>query len=194
MKIHCATTNAGKLREFALAAGAGVEIAPVLLTGEPPEETGATFEENAALKAEYYSRQCEGLLFAEDSGLEVDALGGAPGIYSARFSPEGTDAANNALLLERLRGAVDRRARYVCAIAVAERGVSLAAFRGTVEGEMLAAPRGDGGFGYDPLFFYRPFGLTFAEVTKERKFEVSHRRRALDALFAWLRTRAALPE
>lgn len=186
IRLYCATTNPGKLREFALAAGPDIEI--VALTAKnPPEETGATFEENAAQKAVHYSRQVDGLLFAEDSGLAVDALDGAPGIYSARFSPASTDDANNAHLLKRLANERNRRARYVCAIAVAHRGRNLAVFRGEVEGEILTAPRGTGGFGYDPLFFYPAFDATFAEISKERKFEVSHRRRALDQMLHWLR-------
>lgn len=189
MTLYCATTNAGKLREFALAAGRGFEIAAIF-PGAPPEETGVTFEENAALKAAYYSQRAEGWLFAEDSGLEVTALDGAPGIHSARFSPEGSDASNNALLLSRLSGITDRRARYVCAIAVARAGEVKTTFRGTVEGEILLEPRGTGGFGYDPLFYYPPFEAGFGEVAAERKFEVSHRRRALDAMFAWLATAA----
>lgn len=207
MKLYCATTNAGKLREFRLAAGLGVEIATLNLTGiAAPEETGATFEENASLKALYYARYApsDGLLFAEDSGLEVDALGGAPGIYSARFAgADATDRANNERLLERLAGQANRRARYVCVIAVAPalapalapapapapapvRGIQ-AVFRGEMEGEILTAARGVGGFGYDPLFYYPPFACTLAEVATERTFECSHRRRALDQLFAWLR-------
>jgi XTP/dITP diphosphohydrolase len=186
MKIYCATTNPGKLREFRLAAGSGIEIeATGFGTIAAPEETGATFAENAALKAAYYSRFVDGLLFAEDSGLEVRALGGAPGIYSARWA--GSDAANNhRLMAEMGRNPEDRAARYVCVIAVAQQGEVLASFEGTVEGEIAASPRGDGGFGYDPLFWYPPFGATFAEVTTERKFEVSHRRKALDRLFEWL--------
>lgn len=189
MKLYAATTNPGKLREFRLAGGAGIEIvsAPPMT---PPEETGTTFEENAAIKARAYSGGVSGLLFAEDSGLEVAALGGAPGVYSARFAGAGaTDAANNRKLIEALCGASDRRARYVCAIALAERGELLAAFRGEVEGEIVDQPRGTNGFGYDPHFFYPPFGATFAELAPERKFEVSHRRRALDQLFAWLKNR-----
>ncbi|MGH9611862.1 MAG: non-canonical purine NTP pyrophosphatase, partial [Bryobacteraceae bacterium] len=116
MRIVCATTNAGKLREFLPSLPATFDLAPLadLNRIEPPEETGKTFEENAILKAIYYSRGTTELLFAEDSGLEVDALDKAPGVYSARFSgPDATDEANNALLLERLRGVENRAARYV---------------------------------------------------------------------------------
>lgn len=188
MKLYVATTNPGKLREFALAAGSEFEITPVD-PSDPPEEDGATFEENASIKAIAYSSRVEGLLFAEDSGLEVAALGGAPGIHSARWA--GGDAANNARLVAELAAQRDRRARYVCVIALAQRGRVLATFRGEVEGEIVSEARGDGGFGYDPHFFYPPFGATFAEVAPERKFGVSHRRKALDGLFAYLRAAAA---
>jgi len=184
MRLWAATTNPGKLREFALASGAEFVIEP-FVGGEAPEETGSTFEENAAIKARTYSARVEGLLFAEDSGLCVDALGGKPGIYSARWA--GDDVANNRKLVESLRGIADRRARYVCAIALAQSGETLATFRGEVEGEIVDRPRGSGGFGYDPHFYYPAFGATFAEIPPERKFEVSHRRRALDRLFEYLR-------
>jgi XTP/dITP diphosphohydrolase len=188
LKLYCATTNAGKLREFRLAAGLGWEIDTLNLAGiAAPEETGDTFEENAILKARHYAAYAPGPLFAEDSGLEVMALGGAPGIYSARFAGEhATDQANNDLLLDRMGDATDRRARYVCALAIVIRGEVAEVFRGEMEGEILPAPRGKAGFGYDPLFYYPPFGLTLAEVDVERTFGESHRRRALDQLFAWL--------
>src|SRR5580704_18924192 len=100
-----------------------VEVLPSLASITPPEETGLTFEENAALKAQYYSKHCDGYLFADDSGLEVDALAGAPGVYSARFAgPHATDAANNQLLIDRMRGVSDRTARFVCVVALAEAG------------------------------------------------------------------------
>ena len=189
MKLYCATTNQGKLREFRLAAGLGFDIETLNLTGVPaPDETGSTFEENAIQKALYYAPHAPGPLFAEDSGLEVTALGGAPGIYSARYAGlAATDDANNQLLMERLAGAPDRRARYVCALAIVSHGQLQGVFRGEMEGEMLETPRGAGGFGYDPFFYYPPFEATLAEVAVERTFTVSHRRRALDELFAWLR-------
>jgi len=189
LKVYCATTNPGKLREFqkALREGFELEPLPALPSIEAPEETGATFEENAALKALYYSKHCEGYLFADDSGLEVDALGGAPGVYSARFAgADATDAANNALLLAKMNGSAERSARFVCVVALAEHGRLVRTFRGEVEGRLLEAPRGTNGFGYDPLFFYPPFGCTFAEVPLERKMEVSHRGKALGALRAYL--------
>lgn len=197
MILYCATTNAGKLREFRLAAetyaGGLVRLEPLPGLDRVPacEESGRTFEENAVQKALYYSRHAPGLLFAEDSGLEVHALGGAPGVFSARFAGAGaTDEANNRLLLERLRGIQDRRARYVCVAAVAEQGRLVRTFRGVVEGRILEEPRGAGGFGYDPLFYYEPFGATFAEVSAERKMTVSHRGRALRELLEWVACRA----
>lgn len=186
MKLWCATTNPGKVREFRLL-GAEVEILPGMEQIDAPVEDGDTFEENAALKAIYYSRHAPGLLFADDSGLEVDALGGEPGVYSARYAGEGaTDALNNALLLRRLESINDRRARFVCVIALAEAGKLIRTFRGTVEGEILRAPRGSGGFGYDPLFFYPPFAQTLAEIPADEKFTVSHRGNALRAMLDWI--------
>jgi len=185
--VYCATGNPGKLREFRLAANqAGIQVEPLpgLASILPCEETGSTFEANAILKAEYYGARAPGWLFADDSGLEVDALGGAPGVYSARFAgPDATDESNNRLLLEKLRGVGDRRARFVCVIALADRGRFCQTFRGTVEGEILGEPRGPNGFGYDPLFYYPPFGCSFGEVAPERKLTVSHRGAALRALF-----------
>jgi XTP/dITP diphosphohydrolase len=191
LKVWCATGNPGKLREFRLAGEVlGIDIEPLagIKSLVAPEETGATFEENARLKAEYYSRFAPGPLFADDSGLEVDALGGAPGVYSARYAgPSATDEANNRLLLERLDGNSNRAARFVCAIALAKGGQAVRTFRGVVEGEILTAPRGPGGFGYDPLFYYPPFGCSFGEVEGEKKFAVSHRGNALRALLEALR-------
>jgi XTP/dITP diphosphohydrolase len=193
MTLYCATTNPGKLREFRLAAkrlGVSVEPVPGFESIEPAEETGATFEENAIQKAVYYSRYAPGPLFADDSGLEIDALGGEPGVRSARFAgPEATDEANNRKALERLAGVAQRSARFVCTIAVAERGAVLATFRGVVEGEMLDAPRGTNGFGYDPLFYYPPFGCTLAQVSAGRKLDVSHRGQALRQLLEWASSR-----
>ncbi len=189
MKLWVATTNTGKLREFQLAAGSGVDILP-FPPSDPPEETGSTFEKNASLKACEYSRRTSGLLAAEDSGIEVEALGGGPGIHSARFSgADATDAGNNRKLIAELSGVADRRARYVAVIAVAENGTLLATFRGEVQGEIVDQSRGSGGFGYDPHFYYPALGRTFAELTPEQKFEVSHRRRAIDQLLAWLKNR-----
>src|SRR5271154_590707 len=160
-----------------------VEPLPDLQTIAPCEETGVTFEENAVQKALYYSQHCDNYLFVDDSGLEVDALGGAPGVYSARFAgPNATDSANNQLLSARMRGITNRTARFVCVVALAKQGRLVHTFRGEVEGRLLEAPRGANGFGYDPLFFYPPFGLSFGEAPIERKMEVSHRAQALRRL------------
>lgn len=190
MILYCATSNPGKLREFRRAAKAGweIEALPGLTAIPAPEETGATFEQNALLKAQYYAGFAgDHPLFAEDSGLEVDALGGAPGVYSARYSgPDATDPGNNALLLERLGHEANRRARYVAVIALVLPWGPARTFRGTVEGEILEAPQGSGGFGYDPLFYYPPFGATFAEVSVEKKQTVSHRGRAVEKMMEFL--------
>lgn len=190
IRLDCATGNAGKLREFRLAAGhAPVEIELLPAYREIPScvEDGATFEENAIRKARHYGVHAPGLLFADDSGLEVDALGGAPGVYSARFAgPHSSDEANNRLLLEKLRGAESRAARFVCAIALVEGERVCGVYRGAVEGFILDDPRGPGGFGYDPLFYYPGFGCTFGEASDERKFSVSHRGQALRAMLRGL--------
>ena len=190
MTVYCATGNPGKLREFRLAAERfGVEIVELADFKQIPacEETGRTFEENAILKARYYGQHAPGRLFADDSGLEVDALDGRPGVVSARYAgPGATDAMNNALLLGNLRGREDRRARFVCVIALVNRGELIRTFRGVVEGEILEEPRGMEGFGYDPLFYYPPYGRSFGEISVEEKMAVSHRGKALTALFRYL--------
>jgi XTP/dITP diphosphohydrolase len=153
----------------------------------PPDETGETFEENAAQKAIYYSRFAGAPVFVDDSGLEVDGLGGAPGVYSARFAgPDASDEANNRLVIEKMRGETNRIARFVCVVALAKQGELIRTFRGEVEGQLLDAPRGSNGFGYDPLFFYPPFGCSFGEVAADRKMQVSHRGRALRAMREYL--------
>jgi XTP/dITP diphosphohydrolase len=182
VRLYCATSNPGKLREFIQIVG-GVQPLDGIADIPVPDETGGTFEENASAKAVYYSRYCDGPLFVDDSGLEVDALSGAPGIYSARFAgPDATDGANNRLVLEKMRGQTNRAARFVCVVALAQRGAWIGTFRGEVEGELLDEQRGGNGFGYDPLFYYPPFGCSFGEVGAERKMEVSHRARALRAM------------
>jgi XTP/dITP diphosphohydrolase len=202
--IYVASSNPGKLRDFAAAASVfGVELA--ILPGLPeipaPDETGATFEANARLKAEAYSRARPGLLvLADDSGLEVDVLHGAPGVRSARYAEdasfvsnqgETTDAQNNLYLLHQLREhAQPWTARYRCVLAVACDGVTLQTAVGAVEGEMIAEPRGTGGFGYDPLFWVPELGKTMAEVDLETKQKLSHRGRALEALLTKIRSSA----
>ena len=150
-----------------------------------PEETGSTFEENAALKALYFATATGMVTIADDSGLEVDVLGGAPGVYSSRYAGrEGDDAANNAKLLAELGDRPDemRGGRFRTAICLASPGDVHLMTTGSVEGRILHAPRGDGGFGYDPLFFHPGFGRAFAELSSEEKASVSHRGQALDDL------------
>jgi len=191
MMLYACSTNLGKLREFALAANEAsfrdltVKPLPGLESKIPsPEEHGTSFEENASAKALYYSVFTSKAVLADDSGLEVDALQGAPGVYSARYAgPNATDEDNNNLLLRELRNATDRHARFVCVLALAQGGRLLTTVRGVVEGRILAAPCGHGGFGYDPLFFYPPLNRSFAELTSQEKFRVSHRGNALRALF-----------
>jgi XTP/dITP diphosphohydrolase len=190
IQLYCATGNPGKLREFHLAARHRPDVRIGLLSDfgrlPPCIETGTTFEENAALKARHYGPYAPGPLFADDSGLEVDALDGAPGVISARFAgPHATDEENNRLLLAKLRGIRERSARFVCVIALLERQ-QIRLFRAAVEGIIAQQPRGSGGFGYDPLFYYPPFACTFGEVPAEQKFTVSHRGQALRAMLAAL--------
>lgn len=190
MTVYCATGNPGKLREFRLAAERfAVEILELPDFKRLPtcEETGRTFEENAILKARYYGQHAPGLLFADDSGLEVDALDGQPGVISARYAgPGATDAMNNTLLVGNMRGREDRSARFVCVIALANCGEMIRTFRSVVEGQLLEAPRGAEGFGYDPLFYFPPYGRSFGEISVDEKMAVSHRGKALTALFRYL--------
>jgi len=165
----------------------GIELLPGFKQLPPALEDGATFEENAIRKALHYSPHTAGLLFADDSGLEVEALGGAPGVYSARFSgPHATDDSNNRLLLEKLCGVANRNARFVCAIALVEGDRVIGVYHGAVEGKILDEPRGAGGFGYDPLFYCPSFGCTFGEATAEQKLSLSHRGQAVRAMLASL--------
>jgi XTP/dITP diphosphohydrolase len=203
LRLYAATTSQGKLRDFRTAAAAhALSIEPLAGIEEiiAPEETGLTFEENARLKAEYYSRFAPGeWVLADDSGLEVDGLHGAPGVRSARFaadagivdSPDANDNAdvwNNLLLLRRLAGAPEemRTARYRCVLAAARDGVVLHTAEGSVEGVILDTPRGTGGFGYDPLFFLPTLDRTMAEIDLETKLSLSHRGRAIAALLPLL--------
>jgi len=187
MKLWCATGNAGKLREFRMAAEHApveIDLLPAYKQLPPCVEDGATFEENAVKKALHYGPHASGLLFADDSGLEVDALGGAPGVYSARFSgPHASDESNNRLLLQRMRGISHRTARFVCLLALSDpQGRIILTARDTVEGRLLRAPRGTNGFGYDPLFLISESGKTTAELPPAEKHRVSHRGKALRAM------------
>ena len=190
-KLLLATTNPGKVREIrALLAGLSIELMTLadVAAIEPPEETGATFADNARLKAYYYARATGLVAVAEDSGLEIDAMDGAPGIHSARFGGEDSTYADKFQLIAAALAKVpdrSRSARFVCALAVADGDRLLFESSGTVDGEIAPGPRGDGGFGYDPIFYYQPFGCTLAEAG-ERKAQVSHRARALKGLQEWL--------
>lgn len=199
-RVLVATSNVGKLRDFAAAGAArAIEIAglPQFDSLPRPAEDQPTFEANARKKAEHYSRCAPGeLVLADDSGLEVEALGGAPGVQSARYAAlAGASAANagdhenNQRLLRELEGVAgrERTARFVCVIAAARNGATLATFRGEARGEILPAPRGRGGFGYDPLFFQPALDKTFAELTLEEKAAVSHRGQAFRKFLEWWR-------
>jgi XTP/dITP diphosphohydrolase len=186
-----ATTNQGKLREIReLLAGIPVRLMTLadVPPAEPPEETGATFEDNARLKAMYYAIHAGIATVAEDSGLEIDALDGAPGVYSARYGGEDSSYPEKFAMIEAALARVPARprtARFVCALALASPTRVLFEARGTVEGEIAREARGADGFGYDPIFFYPPFGSTLAEAGA-RKSEVSHRSRAFRALAKYL--------
>jgi XTP/dITP diphosphohydrolase len=195
-RLAVATTNRGKLREISeLLKGLPFQL--VTLAEWPdvvaPQENGRTFAENARLKALYYAAHTGELTVAEDSGLEIDELGGAPGIESARFGgPDSTYAEKFDLIYRRLRAhgpgdAAGSPARFVCALALARDGRILYETRGVVEGRIAPEPKGTGGFGYDPIFFYPPFGCTLAEAG-DRKAAVSHRSQAFRALRAFLTT------
>jgi len=230
LRLYLASANTGKLREFRAAAAArGIAVEPVPGIQNLPTciEDGATFEGNARKKAVHYSAYADGPVFADDSGICVDALGGAPGIHSARFAgPDAGDAANNQKLLAELRrmetvaaaGACpdvlgDRRtdsalgepsytpaeraqgpaprnrsAHYICIIALAERGAIVTIVEGRADGLIIDEPRGTGGFGYDPYFFFPPLGKTFAELGPEEKSAVSHRGQAFRKLLDYLKS------
>ena len=194
LHLTVASSNPGKLREYrALAASAGASIELALLPnfGALPkfEEAANTFAENAMGKALHYSRFSERPMMADDSGLVVPALGGAPGVRSARYAgPGASDADRIRKLLDAMRGkkGEERRARFVCVVALAERGEPRGVFSASAEGELLDTPRGESGFGYDPIFFFPDLGKTFAEIMPEEKNQRSHRgkafRKALDFL------------
>ena len=197
IELFCATSNPAKQREFQQAAGRDVVI-----RGLPPlpcPEDGETFEENAQAKALCYGRTVASLaseqrreaplVFADDSGLVVEALGGAPGVHSARFAgPNASYRANNALLLEKLKGlpSSERTARFVCCIALTREDHLLEMFRAEAVGFILERPVGEGGFGYDPLFFDPELGKSFAQLAPAEKWRASHRGRAFRKMLAWL--------
>ena len=187
-EILIATNNAGKAKEFeALFAKKGFKVKTLRDFPEIPEveETGVTFEENARLKAETIARRLNMLVLADDSGLKVDALDGAPGVFSARYAGEfKSDAANNAKLMHELTGVSkeERTAQFHCTLALALPGKDSLVVEGEVEGIILTIPKGDNGFGYDPLFFVESKGKTMAELTQEDKNTLSHRAVALEKL------------
>jgi len=199
-RILIATSNPGKLRDFAgAAASLGIVIEPLPNFSSLPAvvEDGLTFEANARKKAEFYSPYAPGeIVLADDSGLEVEALGGAPGVHSARYAADQPhlvgnntdDQANNARLIRELRKIPQnkRTGRFVCVIAAARDGRTLAAFRGQAEGTLLDVPRGSGGFGYDPLFYFPTIQKTFAELTPEEKAQYSHRGKAFREFLGWI--------
>ena len=182
-RVVAATGNEGKLKEIR-AALANIEVLGIdaLVDQTPIEETGTTFEENAKLKANGYSLRTSELVLADDSGLEVDALEGAPGIFSARYgSPTLSDPARCRAILKALTDTpdADRGAQFVCVLAIAKGGKTLATFRGEVRGTILREMRGENGFGYDPIFYYPPLNRAFGEISRDEKEQVSHRGQAL---------------
>ena len=194
-----ASSNPGKVAEFRKLAGRTIpgisldlELLPRFSDLPAFEESAPTFAENAAGKALHYSRFADLPVMADDSGLEVDALGGGPGVYSARYAgPGASDAQRTAKLLDELRtrGArslTDRRARFVCVIALVKRGRTIAVVSAAAEGEILDAPRGAGGFGYDPVFLVPTLGKTFAELSAAEKNRYSHRGKAFRKLLGFL--------
>ena len=198
-RILIATSNPGKVRDFAGAARPhGIEIAGIPNFSSLPTvvEDGLTFEENARKKAQEYSLSVPGeIVVADDSGLEVDALHGAPGVHSARYAAEQPhladentdDHKNNARVLHELKDvpAEKRAGRFVCVLAAARGGRTLATFRGVAEGVILDAPRGTNGFGYDPLFYFPQIQKTFAQLSAEEKANYSHRGAAFRLLLEW---------
>jgi len=202
-RILVATSNPGKLRDFAAAAiGHGIEIAgvPNFAALQPVVEDGSSFDVNACKKAEQYSLATpKEIVVADDSGLEVDALQGQPGVRSARYAAEDPswagsntdDDSNNARVLRELRGVPleKRTGRFVCVIAAARNGNLLGTFRGVAEGLILDHPQGTGGFGYDPLFYFPSLQKTFAELEPEEKARYSHRGQALRKFLAWMEER-----
>ncbi len=195
MRLLVATSNQDKLREIRHILSClpieivGLELFPGVA---PPAETGSTFAENAREKASYYAEACGMIAVAEDSGLEIDALGGDPGVHSARFGGMvGAYPRKFEIIYQRLRErqSPNSPARFVCALAVAHDRHILFEARGVVEGRIADAPRGHGGFGYDPIFYYPPFGKTLAEIPEAQKAEVSHRGHAFRQLRAFLERR-----
>jgi len=200
MILYAATSNPGKLREFATSASThDIEVLPLPGLKDIPEpvEDAPTFMGNAELKARAYSLTLPGaLVFADDSGLSVDILDGRPGVRSARFADDGgyeigqgsKDERNNSRVLMLMPDSGPRTAHFICALALARDGEVLLRAEGKVGGELLHRTQGEGGFGYDPLFLLPELGVTMAELAAEQKWELSHRGRAFRALLAVLKT------
>lgn len=195
VKLYLASSNPGKLEEFRALAGADaglawqLELLPDFKSLPPFHEDAPTFAENAAGKALHYSRFCDPPVFADDSGLVVPSLGGAPGVRSARYAGgAATSEQRNLKLLAAMRDKVGaaRRAYFVCAIALAHRGHPKAIVTDRADGEILLEPRGKAGFGYDPVFYFPPLKRSFAEISREEKNKYSHRGRAFRKLLAFL--------
>jgi XTP/dITP diphosphohydrolase len=192
VRVLLASSNAGKLREYReLAAGSGVELdlLPDFRNQPAFDESAPTFAEIGAGKALHYSRFTGEIVLADDSGLVVPALGGAPGVRSARYAgPNATDAENNRMLLREMEGREggERRARFVCVTALARRGRALAVVSAFAEGSIVKVLKGTGGFGYDPLFYSLELGCTFAEAPGEQKNRCSHRGKAFTKILALL--------
>ena len=189
-KILLATRNRHKTQEIQSMLGTDVIVTDATEQAHLPEveETGITFEENSKLKAEGISRHVSGIVLADDSGLEVDALGKEPGVYSARYAgADCNDEANTALVLRKMKGFPDevRTARFRCVLAVAENGETLAVFAGAVEGILAHEVMGEGGFGYDPIFMPLGYEETFGELSSKIKHSMSHRSRALEQFKEW---------
>ena len=203
-RLLLATGNAGKVREIRRAlkglssGGRALEVVGLadVLPGITHKERGRTFESNARAKSLFYSRRWPGLTLAEDSGLEIDALHGAPGVRSARFSAPCPSDAKNIRKVLRLLDALpirERKARFVCVMVLSERGRVVGEFRGQVRGRIALAPRGGSGFGYDPLFYYPRLRRTFAELPARVKNSVSHRGRAAARLRRFLEAKKKAP-
>lgn len=193
-RLLIATTSRDKLDEIRRVL-ADVPVDLVSLADVPavpePEETGVTFEENARLKALYYASHSQVMTVADDSGLEIDAMDGRPGVWSARFlGPAASYPERFAAISRALAAMPDapRTARFVCALAVVDGARVVFETRGTIEGEVIDTPRGDRGFGYDPIFYYPPYRATLGEVSQELKLEVAHRGKAFRQLAGWLRS------
>jgi XTP/dITP diphosphohydrolase len=192
IQVFIASSNPGKLREYRVLAGdSPIELAllPNFHKIPPFDETAPTFAENSAGKALYYSRFATGTVLADDSGLVVPALGGAPGVFSARYAGPGASDADRVQKLLREMSALngdDRKARFVCVTTLAQNGRAVAVLSDSAEGVIAKAPKGSSGFGYDPVFFFPQLGRTYAEITREEKNQYSHRGRAFRKAIAFL--------